>query len=44
MGTWCWPASWPTADDLKAAYAPWLALEVSEQDEGWIRMTAQRKS
>jgi ribosomal protein L11 methyltransferase len=32
------------ADDLKAAYAPWLALEVSEQDEGWIRMTAQRKS
>lgn len=32
------------ADDLKAAYAPWLALDVSEQDEGWIRMTAQRKS
>jgi ribosomal protein L11 methyltransferase len=30
------------ADELKAAYAPWLALEVSDQQEGWILMTAQR--
>jgi ribosomal protein L11 methyltransferase len=32
------------ADELKAAYAPWLALEVSDLEEGWILMTAQRKS
>ncbi len=30
------------ADELKAAYAPWLALEVSDQEEGWILMTARR--
>jgi ribosomal protein L11 methyltransferase len=30
------------ADDLKAAYAPWLQLEVSDCQEGWILMTAQR--
>ncbi|MFG6459649.1 50S ribosomal protein L11 methyltransferase [Roseateles sp. BYS96W] len=30
------------ADELKAAYAPWLALEVSAEEEGWILMTAQR--
>ena len=30
------------ADALKAAYAPWLALEVSDSDDGWILMTAQR--
>ena len=30
------------ADDLKAAYAPWLALEVSDSEDGWILMTAQR--
>jgi len=30
------------ADDLKAAYAPWLTLEVSDREEGWILMTAQR--
>lgn len=28
------------ADELKAAYAPWLALEVSDSEEGWILMTA----
>jgi ribosomal protein L11 methyltransferase len=30
------------ADELKEAYAPWLALEVSDSEEGWILMTAQR--
>jgi ribosomal protein L11 methyltransferase len=30
------------ADELKAAYAPWLALEVSDQEDGWILMTATR--
>ena len=30
------------ADELKAAYAPWLSLQVSDQDEGWILMTARR--
>ena len=26
-------------DELKAAYAPWLALEVADRDEGWVLMT-----
>ena len=30
------------ADELKAAYAPWLPLEVSDEEDGWILMTAQR--
>ncbi|MGN6830312.1 50S ribosomal protein L11 methyltransferase [Paucibacter sp. M5-1] len=30
------------ADELKAAYAPWLKLEVSDSEEGWILMSAQR--
>ncbi|HEX2012730.1 MAG TPA: 50S ribosomal protein L11 methyltransferase [Roseateles sp.] len=30
------------ADELKAAYAPWLKLDVSDSEEGWILMTAQR--
>lgn len=30
------------ADELTAAYAPWLALAVSDRQEGWILMTAQR--
>jgi ribosomal protein L11 methyltransferase len=30
------------AEELKAAYAPWLALEVSDEEDGWILMTAQR--
>ena len=30
------------ADELKAAYAPWLALAVSDSEDGWILMTAQR--
>ena len=28
------------ADELKAAYAPWLALEVADSEDGWILMTA----
>lgn len=28
------------ADELKQAYAPWLALEVSDAEDGWILMTA----
>jgi ribosomal protein L11 methyltransferase len=30
------------ADELKAAYAPWLALEVTDAEDGWILMTAER--
>ena len=30
------------ADELKAAYAPWLTLQVSDGQEGWILMTGQR--
>lgn len=30
------------ADELKAAYAPWLALAVSDSEDGWILMTARR--
>jgi ribosomal protein L11 methyltransferase len=30
------------ADELKEAYAPWVKLEVSDSQEGWILMTAQR--
>ena len=30
------------ADELKAAYAPWLALDVSDSEDGWILMTARR--
>jgi ribosomal protein L11 methyltransferase len=30
------------ADELKAAYAPWLALSVTDTEDGWILMTAQR--
>jgi ribosomal protein L11 methyltransferase len=30
------------ADELKAAYAPLCALEVSDEEDGWILMTARR--
>jgi ribosomal protein L11 methyltransferase len=30
------------ADELKEAYAKWLELEVSDTEDGWILMTAQR--
>ena len=28
-------------DELKAAYAPWLTLEVADNDEGWVLMTGR---
>ncbi|TXC65242.1 50S ribosomal protein L11 methyltransferase [Piscinibacter aquaticus] len=28
-------------DELKAAYAPWLTLEVADRDEGWALMTGR---
>lgn len=30
------------ADELKAAYAPWLALDVADAEDGWILMTARK--
>jgi ribosomal protein L11 methyltransferase len=30
------------ADELREAYAPWLQLKVSDENDGWILMTAQR--
>ena len=30
------------ADELKTAYAPWLALSVTDTEDGWILMTARR--
>jgi len=30
------------ADELKAAYAPWLALQVGDAQDGWILMTGRR--
>ncbi len=30
------------AEELRAAYAPWVALDVHDEDEGWILMTACR--
>jgi len=32
------------ADELKAAYAPWLALTVTDLEDGWILMSARRAS
>ena len=32
------------ADELKAAYAPWLALDVADTEDGWILMTARKPS
>jgi len=31
------------ADELKAAYAPWCALAVTDQEDGWILMTGRRR-
>jgi ribosomal protein L11 methyltransferase len=28
------------ADELKAAYAPWMELELADSEDGWILMTA----
>jgi ribosomal protein L11 methyltransferase len=30
------------ADELRAAYAPWCALDVTDGEEGWVLMTAVR--
>jgi len=30
------------ADELKAAYGPWVQLNVSDADDGWILMTATK--
>lgn len=30
------------AQELKDAYAPWIALEVSDEQEGWILMTGRK--
>lgn len=30
------------ADELKQAYAPWCQLEVSDEEDGWILMTARK--
>lgn len=32
------------ADELTSAYAPWLELQVSDREEGWILMTGQLRS
>ncbi|MGE0096759.1 MAG: 50S ribosomal protein L11 methyltransferase [Hydrogenophaga sp.] len=29
-------------DELRNAYAPWIALEVSDEEDGWILMTARK--
>ncbi len=29
------------ADELKAAYSPWIQLQVADSEDGWILMTAQ---
>ena len=30
------------ADEMKAAYAPWISVEVADTDDAWILMTARR--
>ncbi|MEP6876653.1 MAG: 50S ribosomal protein L11 methyltransferase [Burkholderiales bacterium] len=32
------------AEELTAAYAPWLALSVNDREDGWILMTARRSA
>jgi ribosomal protein L11 methyltransferase len=32
------------ADELKAAYAPWVHLEVSDTQDGWILMTSESRA
>ena len=32
------------ADELKAAYAPWISLAVSDEEDGWILMTARKQA
>jgi ribosomal protein L11 methyltransferase len=30
------------ADELREAYAPWLTLDVHDEQDGWVLMTARR--
>jgi len=30
------------AAELQAAYAPWLGIEVADEDDGWILMTGRK--
>jgi ribosomal protein L11 methyltransferase len=30
------------AEELSAAYAPWLDVTVADREDGWILMTARR--
>ena len=30
------------ADEIRAAYAPWMVVDVADEDEGWILMTGSR--
>jgi ribosomal protein L11 methyltransferase len=32
------------AEDLRAAYAPWLDVTVADSEDGWVLMTAQRSA
>jgi ribosomal protein L11 methyltransferase len=32
------------ADELKQAYSPWCELEISDEEDGWILMTARRSA
>jgi ribosomal protein L11 methyltransferase len=32
------------AGELKAAYSPWLALDVTDREDGWVLMTARAKA
>jgi ribosomal protein L11 methyltransferase len=32
------------ADELRAAYAPWCALEVADHEDGWILMTGRMRA
>ncbi len=29
-------------DELTEAYAPWLALEVGDREDGWVLLTGRR--
>jgi ribosomal protein L11 methyltransferase len=29
-------------EELQAAYAPWIALEVGDQEDGWVLLTGRR--
>jgi ribosomal protein L11 methyltransferase len=32
------------AEELRSAYAPWIDLEVTDREDGWILMTGARRS